>query len=280
MTVAALATRVAHAGYVDHRFFGYSTLTELLGAETCLGLNVMAVTGRRIDRESLDMLDDLAVVMTIADPRIWPLKLTRVVASYGGTLAAFAAGQLCLEGDLLGPWSTMYAAMLWDELRTSVDHAGGTGLDAEIASMVARKSRLPGYGVPFRPRDERLDALRARVVRRDWQTRRYWSMQEAFSLRVHEARGIGPNIAAGASALLLDMGFAVPDVPAIMTVLMQNNFVANAVEGARQAPAALRSLPVDTATYVGEPPRQSPRALAALRGGHLPAEPPVEPITG
>ena len=46
------------------------------------------------------MLDDLAVILSgAADPRIWPLKITRLVGSYGGTIAGFVAGQLCTECD-------------------------------------------------------------------------------------------------------------------------------------------------------------------------------------
>lgn len=263
MTVPAIVTHVAHGGYDDNRYFGYSTLTELLGSVTYTDLNVMAVAGRRIDGATREMLDDLAVITTVADPRIWPLKLTRVVASYGGTLAAFAAGQLCGEGNLLGPWTTRYAAELWGDLRHAVGHdvpVDDAQIELKMASFLARTKRLVGYGVPFKSRDERMDALRRRVEVRGWSDRPFWRLQEIFSRRVQVERGLGPNILAGASALILDMGFTVAEAPAIMTFLAQNNFVASAIEGAHQAPAVLRSLPVDTATYVGVAPRKSPRA--------------------
>lgn len=263
MSTPVIVTRVAHAGYTDVRYFGYSTFDELLGSETYMGLNAMAVTGRRIDRESLDMLDELSVIVTVADPRIWPLKLTRVVASYGGTLVAFAAGQLCLESDLLGQWTTLYAAELWDELRRAIgdDHMADVArVDAEITALLARKKRLAGYGVPFRERDERMDALRKRVEQRGWQDRPFWRLQDVFSRRVQAERAIGPNITAGVAAVLLDMGFTVPQVPAMTTFFLQHMYAATAIEGARQAPAVLRSLPIDTVNYIGEPARKSPRA--------------------
>lgn len=263
MTVPAIITRVARAGYGDHRYFGYSTFTELLGSETYTGLIAMAVSGRRVDNPTREMLDELAVILAVADPRIWPLKLTRVVASYGSTIAAFAAGQLCGEVELLGPWTTLYSAELWDELRKGIGDDSLTDparVEAEMTSLLARRKRLIGYGVPFRPRDERMVALRQRVELHGWHERPFWRLQAMFSRRVQADRGLGPNILAGASALLLDMGFTVAQVPAMMTFLMQNNFAASAIEGARQAPAVLRSLPVDTATYVGVAPRKSPRS--------------------
>ena len=263
MTVPTIATVVAHGGHRDNRYFGYSTFGDLLGSETYTGLNVMAVSGRRVDPETRAMLDDLAVITTVADPRIWPLKLTRVVASYGGTLAAFAAGQLCMEGDLLGPWSTRFAAELWVELRDAIgeDAVGDPDrVNAEVGALLARKKRLVGYGVPFQTHDKRFEALHRRVEERGWQDRPFWRMQEVFTRRVREERALGPNILAGASALLLDMGFTAAQAPGVMTFLAQNNFAANAIEGAQQAPAVLRSLPVECAVYVGEPPRKSPRA--------------------
>ncbi len=41
---------------------------------------------------------------------------------------------------------------------------------------------------------------------------------------------------------------------------MQNVIVANAVEGAAQAPSVLRKLPAETVCYKGAPPRRSPRS--------------------
>jgi hypothetical protein len=257
-----LTTRVGRAGSGDHRYFGHGTFTELLGTENYAGVMAMAVCGRRICDDDRRMLDDLSVIMSAADPRIPPLKLCRLLASYGSVLASFAGAQLCLENDLIGPWTTRYAAETLVELRRLVGDRidDAAFVEAEMNALLQRKKRLVGYGVPLRRRDERLDALRAEVTRRGWHARPFWQLQEAFSILVQSQRKLGSNLATGVSALLLDMGFSVEEVPALTTFLMQNCFAANAVEGARQAPAILRALPPDTVTYVGLPPRASPRA--------------------
>lgn len=259
---ATVTTKVARAGFDDHRYFGFGALAELRGHEDYAGVTAMAVCGRRISVEDRRMLDDLSVIMSAADPRIWPLKLCRLLASYGGTLAAFAGAQLCIEGDLIGPWTTRYAAETLVELRGRIGDRldDAAFVESTMKALLARKKRLVGYGVPFRQRDERLDAVREEVKKRGWHVRPFWRLQEAFSVLTKSERNLGPNLGTGVSALLLDMGFGVDEVPAITIFMNQNCFVANAIEGARQQDPVLRSLPPETVEYVGPPPRTSPRA--------------------
>jgi hypothetical protein len=88
-TLGALPTRVAHAEWGVNRYFGFP-VPDLLGDETLTGLVALAVGARRLPAAEREVLDDIAVAMTLADPRIWPLKMTRLVASYGGGLAGMA----------------------------------------------------------------------------------------------------------------------------------------------------------------------------------------------
>jgi hypothetical protein len=69
-----------------------------------------------------------------------------------------------------------------------------------------------------------------------------------------------PNIGIGSAAVCLDLGLAPDEIAPLVVALMQHLIFANAVEGARQAPAALRHLPDDRIDYVGKPPRRSARA--------------------
>jgi len=257
-----VSSRVALAGYGDHRYFGASLFEELLGEETVSGMIALSVGGRRLDADERATLDDLAVALSVADPRIWPLKLTRLVASYGGTIAGFAAGQLCLEGDLIGLWPSGVAAANLVELAiaaASCDADGAPPRDA-IVRWLASKKRLVGYGIPFRELDERLEALRPRLAARGRTRARYWRLMEELSRVVHAERGLRPNIVVAAAALLLDMGFSPEQVGAIGYFLNVNVFVAHAFEGATQRAAPMRELPAEAIDYVGRPPRTSPRA--------------------
>lgn len=257
----SIPTRVAALGYPEHRFRGLAVFGELTGLSYA-GLIALAVTGRLPSPEEIDALDLLAVVTTVADPRIWPLKLARVVASYGGYLAGVAAGQLPLEGDRIGPPITVHAATMLTELHAAL--VGRTD-DADACSaaareLVARRRKLVGFGIPFRAADERFVALRSGLADRGRTALPFWRLQEALAEVVRAERGLPPNIGIGAAALLLDMGHSPQEAAAVVHFLNQHVFIANAFEAACDARRELRQLPAEAVRYVGAPARVSPRA--------------------
>ncbi|MGH7285038.1 MAG: hypothetical protein ACRELY_26220 [Polyangiaceae bacterium] len=272
MSTTEIKTRVAKHLLGDNRYFGHSTLHELLGHETATGLVGMAVTGRRCTHEERDLLDDLAVVMTSADPHIWPLKLARIVASYGGALAGYTASMLPMEGQKqIGPWTIGHAAQTLLDLEGFVETSGGN-LNAEtVHSFIEATPRIRGYGVPLRDSDERLDALNVRMRNSGREALKYWKLHLALADGMWAKKQLRPNITSGFGAMLLDMGYTPEQASAITTFQNQNVFAANALEGARQQVDALRTLPDDCIEYVGKPERTSPRARAkAQEALHLP----------
>ncbi len=247
MSDSEIRTRVAHLGFPEHRFRGKAVFGELAGKVSYAALIARAVGGPELDREDVALLDVLAGVTTVADARVWPLKLTRVAASYGGMLAGFAAGQLPLEGERIGPPITVHAANLLVEAASSSDLVG----------LIASKKRLVGYGIPFRPYDERFVALREFVYAHGRAQRPYWRVQEALSAVVRSERGLPPNIGIGTAALLLDMGFTPYESAAVVHFVNQHVFVGHAVEGAQLRSAALREFPLSNVRYVGKSPRRT-----------------------
>jgi hypothetical protein len=254
-----VTTRVARATWGDHRFRGFGALAELAGHETYMGITMLAATGRRPSDEDRALLDDLSVILaSAADPRIWPLKITRLVAAYGGTIAGFVAGQLCTECDAIGPWVTGPAAALL----VAVHEATRGRAEAEFApaasEVLGRFPRLPGFGVAFRPQDERLLALERRVEAAGRAGRVWWSLMRRLSGVVRERRRIEPNVAVGCAALLLDMGATPRQAQVMANFANLNTFIANAIEGGEQPSPALQSIPVDSVRYVGRAPRPLP----------------------
>jgi hypothetical protein len=223
----------------------------------------MAVTGRRPDDDEREVLDAIAVVLSSADPRIWPLKLTRLVASFGGTLAGFAAGHLAIEGKQIGPWVVGHAARELVELREAI----GDGLDDEASVLRAirdrvRRSRVIGYGVPLRERDERMEALRKHIAKLGRDGRVHWRLQEALSEEIIRAGNTAPNVGIGFAAVLLDLGYTPVQASAITTFLNENVFAANAFEAAQQRDPQMQRLADEHVAYVGPAPRMSPRAAS------------------
>jgi hypothetical protein len=255
-------TRSAHWGWDEHRYFGHKVFEELAGHESFMGLTALSVLGRRLSPECCAVLEDAANTLTMADPRIWPLKLTRVIASYGGTMAAAAAGLLVEEGAQIGPWACGRAAAVVTAMHAELDgRQDDAALVREVvARYLERHSFIWGFGTPFRPRDERLVAFRRCMSEKQRHTLPHYRTMEAVAASVRVLRRAEPNIVWALAATCLDMGLAVDEIGPIATTLMQHMFFAAAVEGARQSPQILRELPEAYVSYTGREPRTSPRA--------------------
>lgn len=262
-----IVSRVAALGFPEHRFRGYAVFDELVGHESTSSLIALAVTGRRVSDEEAAVLDDIASTTLVGDPRIWPLKLIRIVASYGGVLAGYAAGHMAIEGDRIGPPITRYAAEMLVELRRAVgDRLGDRSAIADAArTMLAGKKRLIGYGIPFRPYDERYVVLHKRMQERGRADLPYFRVHDVLSEVVKEQKRLAPNAGIVIAAILLDMGFSPEETAAVFHFINQPVFMANAYEGASQASPELQSLPADSIAYAGSAPRVSPRAARGAR---------------
>jgi len=213
----------------------------------------MALGGPRLDWEQARVLDDLCVSILAPDPRIWPLKIVRLVSAYGGVTAAFAAAHLGLEDALVGPWVAGAAAKLLVELEDEMRHSD---FDAIVDARLARGDRFPGFGVLFRGEDERYVAL-VRVM----ETRggRYWGLLRRLEAALFARKQLRANMVNGIAAVALDLGFTPPQIAPLCTALCDPQFWAHAMEGAEQAPRVLQERPPEAVRYAGAAPRASDR---------------------
>jgi hypothetical protein len=260
---ATIETRVAFAEHGDNQFRGYAVKTELAGRVGWAELIALAV-GSRIDSANAALLEDAMACTLAADPRIWPLKVTRLVSSYGGALAGFCAGHLLLEEALMGPWPTGLAAELLVEIRGALgDATRDETLIAEwVTREIARGRKLAGFGVPFRREDERLIALKECVERRGRSAMPFWSLAMVLDVTMFAQKNVHANQSLALAALLLDLGFGTVQIPVVTTAMLDLCFYANAIEEASLASEILRRLPEEYVEYVGRAPRESPRAEA------------------
>ena len=267
-------THTAHWGWQEHRYFGHRVFDELAGRETLTGLTVLSVLGRRLSGDGCSVVDDAACTLTLADPRIWPLKLTRLIAAYGSTLPAAAAGLLSEQDARIGPWTTAKGA----ELLLAFDAAIGARVDEPefvrglVKAYLDEHRFVWGFGTPFRGQDERLVAFRSCIQQRARHSLRFWRLMDAVSVVVREERGTEPNMGIAVAAAFLDLDLTPHQVGSLTSALMQHMFLAHAVEASAEG-ASLRELPTAYVDYVGHAPRVSERArdLGAL--GSAPLEP-------
>lgn len=259
--MTTIETRVGRSLTGDYDHFGLRVFRDLAGSTSYLGLIAFAVTGRRISREDEAVLDDLAVASHVPEPRVWPIKLSRLGSSFGRAMPGFLCGSVALDCDLVGGRVAQDAAELLVALRAHLDATVDD--DAAIAAFLESRRRLIGFGVPLREVDERVVAFRACLERRGRSSGAYWTLGERLWRVVKQLRGVEVNIIGATAAISLDLGFQPRDVVPLAAVLLQPTLLANAVAGAVESPELLRSLPPESVRYVGPPPRESPRALAA-----------------
>jgi hypothetical protein len=253
-----IETRVGHIGYEDHQFCGRSVFqemaTEIRTPFDAIAL-ALGVTPDDDDREALRLV---TLCTTSADARVWPLKLCRLLSCWGDPMVGFFGAQLVSAGKLMGPGTASGAARALHFVaeRTRGDtsvQAVGEALDQWRAE---HSRKISGFGVPFRPQDERLRALRRLVEGTALQDRPYWRLQEkvvqALATRISEQ----PNVALGATALLLDVGVAPERCSLALSLCMSHMFTAHVLEAAT-TDRALRSLPAEHVAYAGAAPRST-----------------------
>lgn len=257
-----LPTRVARAEHGDNRFRGHAINADLLGRESMASMASLAIGGPRLDGEAREVLEDLAVAVTVADPRIWPLKVVRIAGAYGSKFAAFAAGCLVMDGSVMSVDLNSATAKRLVELDPI---AAEMPSDVELAAHLDEAwpgSRPPGFGVPGREIDERVTGIRERMRSAGREPGRYFRLFERVVRVMRKWRNLEPNLTIALASVALDLGFSADRVGSLAFATSLNAFLANAVEGAEQAPDVLQSLPEHIVRYEGPAPRKSPRLAA------------------
>ncbi|MBX3160052.1 MAG: hypothetical protein KF773_29050 [Deltaproteobacteria bacterium] len=258
---APIYTRVGHTGADELRFCGRRVFAELLGRATAMQMIVCGIVGRVPDPDDMLVVDDIITAMSSADPRLWPFKITRLAAAHGSPAYAMGATLIASHGALFGaPKFEEIARVLvaWQER-----DAG----DDELLAILGRGT--PGFGILYGRTDPRFDALVAQAGTRGRASRPYMQL---CARAAHVARTVAlePHVFVAIAALCLDLGMTPYQVGVFGMLPLFHDGLANATEGARQAPESLRSLPREDVRYVGRGPRTSPRGE---RGGVQPPTP-------
>lgn len=254
----SIHTRIGRADFDDYDHHGLRVFRDLSGRISYLGLAAFAISGRRLTREDEAVLDDVAVCSHVTEPRVWPIKLARIVASTSRVVPGFIAGTVALDSDMLGGRVCADAARLLLDLEAFCAAHGED--DAVIERFVAPRERIVGFGVPVRPADERLLALRKAMIAHRRVDRPYWQLAEKLWRVGKRVKNLEPNLLLALAAAFLDLGFRGNEIPAMAVMILQPTFLANAVEGADQRAPVLQRFPDEAVNYVGPPPRTSPRA--------------------
>lgn len=269
-----IKTGVAWAGFDEHRFMGHKVFAELMGQSRLAELVSLAINGPKLSAEDLAIVEDLSVVLTAADPRIWPLKVTRLGACYGNGLTGMATAMLVMDNLFASTWHICpKIALQFLELRRQVERQGelqemsNKRLFAEVHKITQealnRGERIIGFGVPARSSDERTLALSERVIFYKRENRPYWRLFLALQAAVKQERNLPANITTAWTAQALDLGFTPEQIGPLSIGLGVHVFLANAYEAQNHCNASMQCLPAEFIDYTGPKARISPRAKAA-----------------
>jgi len=252
-------TRVAHAGHDSQRFYGRDVHRELLGRTSLAQTLLLSVTGRSFDPETAEILTDFTVAATVADPRIWPLRMARHGAAYGNVLAGMSAGMSFMAQARMGP---MAFGPIGERLGALGSEADDTAVEAAVADWFRQDTFPPGFGVPFREEDERSEALRARLEEKGRGKLAYMRLHDRVVAAAGRRSRAAPNFTLTGAATILDMGVPADCVAKVALLGSLPSFLANAAEQAAAPAPSLQRLGPDFGDDQTPEDRVSPRASA------------------
>lgn len=240
----------------DNRFLGQSTFHGWVHDLEAASDATLAVLGVEVTAEAREVARLITIAALSPDARVWPLKLTRLLASYGDPLAGYFGAQLVSASNMMGPGAVTMAARGLEWVR---EHAGDDASDARVKDAVAMScarsgGRFGGFGVPFREVDERRAGLLQLVGDGPVTRRPLWRLHEQV---VKVLAPLRPNVAVSFAAMLLDIGVPAERGGITLSMLMSPVFLAHALEGAAQDGARLNALPASCVSYRGMEPRST-----------------------
>lgn len=265
--MSPIDTRVGLIQRDDNRFCGQSAFQHWVNVWSGpfdANLAALGIELTPLNREAMRLI---TVASTSPDARVWPLKLSRLLSSWGDATAGYFGSQLVTAGKVMGPGAVLGAAQCLSFLSA---HLGEDFTVAEVAARLAEfraanPGPVGGFGVPFRPADERRVALLGFVGSGPLR-RRHWRIHELLDAARPNPQ-TAPNVGLAFAALLLDAGAPAERCGLVTTLLMSHVFLAHAVEAADTDGAPLNAWPVDAVKYEGV----AARTLGERRAANVPA---------
>ena len=246
--------RVGHIGDDDNRFFGEAVFAELAHRVVQpIDILLIAFGVRHLEPADHELLRCLSLACVSPDARVWPLKLARILASFGNAYAGHFGAQLAHFSERMGPGTASMTAASLEWIAARV--AEGTSVADAVANHAGR---IGGFGVPFRAQDERLLGLAKLLADHPARARPMWKLHEQVVAVMREEHQIEPNVVFPMTAILLDLGIPARRTGIFLSILLTPTFAAHALEAADQDAPYLREIPPAAIEYRGRPARSLP----------------------
>lgn len=178
----------------------------------------LMLTGRRPVPEQARVLDAL-LVASMEHGIAPPSMVARCFASYGTTIQAAVGGGILAFGDRMGGLGEQLAKLLVDVLadagavadgQQTLSESDAAGLaEGVVSTALARRERIPGYGIPLHGADPRAPKVMA-IAREQGVYGSHCRLAEAIGDALATARGgraVPMNLDGVSAAVALDLGF-------------------------------------------------------------------------
>ncbi|MFO0570961.1 MAG: hypothetical protein U0263_35330 [Polyangiaceae bacterium] len=201
----------------DHELRGRLVFKELLGKKSFIQVAALAIAGVELSDSDAELLDHEGVLTQLADPRIWPLTVTKRIAGNGGSLTeSVIAGlaTLCTEQMTVMPVAGFMRFL--DRIGAMV--RGGQTVDQAVAETLGEGERVPGIGRPVLRGDERVGPKLEMARRHGRADGPSMKLAAEVDCALASRKGLRVNSAGFQGALLRDLGFA-PDAAAAFCLI-------------------------------------------------------------
>ena len=248
----AIKTRVGvHVGDT-YLFFGKAV--ESFRGQSHWSMLAQALGDGPISKSDSHFLDEIFVALLAPDPRIWPIKAGRMVASYGDPYAGLACANNLLALGVGGPSHTKQDAKLLLETKANPN---------ERVALVRRlaKEENTTFRVFYRNADERHMLLKAWTLDTELSTRPHYKlMLEIEDEVLSVAKQKSTSVTFSLAAVLLDMGISAENTGHFAVLGVTPQIFANTLEAAIRKEYEYRKLASKVIHYDGAKPRRSTRS--------------------
>ena len=238
-------------------------MSELIGQVSFAEMMFLMLRGKLPSQPQARTLDAL-LVASIEHGIAPPSMIARCHASYGTSIQSAIGAGVNAFGDRMGGLGEQMAEMLVARLsphlaaRAPSDALLEREAEALVADCLARKARIPGYGIPLHDMDPRAPKV-LDVARREGMFGAYCRFGMAIEAAIGRARGgktVPMNVDGVSAVVALDLGFDWRATRMFLITPRTVSFGAHFLEEQSQD-TTWRHLPAEQITYTGKEPAKS-----------------------
>jgi hypothetical protein len=192
----------------DHELRGRLVFKGLAQQKSFIQVAALAIAGVDLSDSDAELLDEIGVIAQLADPRIWPLTVSRRIAVNGGAAGdALIAGLAALTTEQMTGLPAAGFIRFLDRVEGLVER-GGT-VDSVVDGVLARGERIAGVGRPvLLGIDERVPPMLDAIQRHQRAGGSSMRLMREVGSALERAKGLRVNSGGVYGALVRDLSFS------------------------------------------------------------------------